>query len=436
MIPCQFLAVLPLAADMKPRKENSLIRKSWPKIRLVWIKGEKFFQVDARRKGTAGKRETFAGEAEAKTRAAEIEKDFGQQGAEGLNFSPDLRLMAQSAEKLLLPWKKTILDAAQFYAAHLAEAEKIAASATIEKLAGEWIKEKENGKNVKLREYTLIPLRRTADTLKKLWPKKTVLAVTTSDVRQYLDSLECGLRNKFNICSRFSQFFNWCIAREHLAKNPCDLIEITPENAEIKIFVPSKAEQLLRLCENQFPAYTLFYAISLFAGLRPEECKLLKWENVNLEAGEIFVCRHTSKIKEDRTVAIEPVLKAWLARYQPKNAKGFVTPQAAFKKITKAIHVALGFRGGGKNQEAETWPQDVTRHSYGSYWLAKYKDRAHLAENMGNSIQIIKKHYKRAVSAADAAAFWMIAPEPKTEAKTAATANASDPQAEAMQAAA
>jgi len=28
-------------------------------------------------------------------------------------------------------------------------------------------------------------------------------------------------------------------------------------------------------------------------------------------------------------------------------------------------------------------PRDVLRHSYGSYWLVKHKNRAQLAENMG-----------------------------------------------------
>ena len=50
------------------------------------------------------------------------------------------------------------------------------------------------------------------------------------------------------------------------------------------------------------------------------------------------------------------------------------------------------------------------RHSYGSYWLAKYKQRAVLAEHMGNSLQIIKKHYRQVVSKSATTEFWRITP--------------------------
>ena len=54
---------------------------------------------------------------------------------------------------------------------------------------------------------------------------------------------------------------------------------------------------------------------------------------------------------------------------------------------------------------------DITRHSYASYWLGQTKDRAHLAENMGTSLKMIKQHYKEAVTDDDAAAYWRIFPE-------------------------
>ena len=63
-----------------------------------------------------------------------------------------------------------------------------------------------------------------------------------------------------------------------------------------------------------------------------------------------------------------------------------------------------------QNLDASTWPQDVLRHSYGSYWLGKYKQRAVLAEHMGNSLQIIKKHYRQVVSKSAVAEYWRITP--------------------------
>ena len=56
---------------------KALIRKTWPKIRVVEIKGQVFYRVDARRTGTSGRQESFKSKKEAEERAAEIATQFG-----------------------------------------------------------------------------------------------------------------------------------------------------------------------------------------------------------------------------------------------------------------------------------------------------------------------------------------------------------------------
>ena len=87
-----------------------------------------------------------------------------------------------------------------------------------------------------------------------------------------------------------------------------------------------------------------------------------------------------------------------------------MTEQTNFKKRSLALHVELGYRGRGENLTAREWPQDVLRHSFGSYWLAKNHNRARLAEYMGNSVQIIRKHYRKVVSKSACAEYWKIVP--------------------------
>jgi hypothetical protein len=50
--------------------KKELIGKTWPKIRTVGVKGDWFYQVDGRRKGTSGRRETFAVRSEAEKQRA------------------------------------------------------------------------------------------------------------------------------------------------------------------------------------------------------------------------------------------------------------------------------------------------------------------------------------------------------------------------------
>ncbi len=56
------------------------------------------------------------------------------------------------------------------------------------------------------------------------------------------------------------------------------------------------------------------------------------------------------------------------------------------------------------------WPHGVLRHAFGSSWLALHKNRPLLAEIMGNSVNIITRHYKRTLSVAQAGALFAITP--------------------------
>jgi hypothetical protein len=58
----------------------------------------------------------------------------------------------------------------------------------------------------------------------------------------------------------------------------------------------------------------------------------------------------------------------------------------------------------------DDWPANVMRHSFGSYWLAEFKDKNALALQMGNSPTVIEKHYERAVRPKEAARYWQIKP--------------------------
>jgi integrase len=389
---------------------KKLIRKTWPKIRHVVIKGEPFFRVDARKTGTDGKQETFKLRAEAEARALEIERQFAASGTEGLTFPAELRGMALTAQKLLEPFGKSIVQAAEFYRTHLEETQKRRDSALVSTLATAWHAEKESGKHRKLRSDTIRGIRQTSELLAKAFGQRRILEVTTSDLRQCIDALDAGLRRKFNLRSMISQFFNWCIALGHLEKNPATPIKIHMTIKEVTIFKPGEALRLLKECEAEFKDLILYHVISLFAGLRPNECKLLKWEEIHLEENTITVLAETSKTKETRNVPIEPTLRAWIDAYKPAILNGSIIPHRNFTKRAQALHAALGFKGQGQNPTAPEWPQDIMRHSYGSYWLAKFKQRAVLAEHMGNTVEMIKKHYKRVVSKADCAEYWRIVP--------------------------
>ncbi|NDE18318.1 hypothetical protein EBZ80_25725, partial [bacterium] len=64
----------------------------------------------------------------------------------------------------------------------------------------------------------------------------------------------------------------------------------------------------------------------------------------------------------------------------------------------------IGIRAGVK------WRHNACRDSFGSYRMAELRNTHNVAEEMGNSPAVVKKHYFQAVTKAEAGKFWAIRP--------------------------
>ena len=407
---------MPTFTDGSVTASKKIIRKSWPRIRAIIVKGQNFYQVDARRKGTNGKRETFSSRSEAEERANDICADFNAGGIEGLALPAELRVAAINAEKMLKPFKKTLIEAAVFYKAHLEAEVAKANSRLVNMLVEDWVTEKNKTSSRPLRTKTLADIRETANILKKNFGQHRILEVTTKNVESFINDMETGQRRKYNIRNRLGQFFNWCVKRGHSTTNPAANIEIHVSSSDVVILDVLECARLMEVCEAEFHDLTLYTAICLFAGLRPTECALLTWDSIHLEERQINVLRGTSKVKETRNVPIENNLLEWLSRHEGER-HGLVTRKANLETRLKKLRARMGYRiklpkqTNFENPDGKKWVADVLRHSYASYWLAKYKDRPHLAENMGTSVKMIKEHYKSVVSNTAFESFWSIEPK-------------------------
>lgn len=401
---------------------KTLLRKKFPKIRAIPRKGGILYQVDARRRGTNGKQEHYGTLTEAERRATEIEAEFNANGSEGLALSQDLRAMALRGEAMLAPFGKTVAQACEHYRDFLAAEQKRKESALVGLLATSWYESKRDNKRKPVKPKTLNAIRQASEHLKTAWSARRILSITRADVETYLDTLK-GIRWQKNIRDLFSQFFNWCIEHEHAEKNPCAAIKVeVPSLEEVHIFNSKQAAKVMELCETEHTDLLVYCAVSLFAGLRPGEAEQLRWENIHLEERQIVVLGSTSKPGETHTVHIEDNLYHWLTTYK---GKGLICPQGkTMARRKQALHAALGYKAAGANPKAEEIPQDIMRHSYASHYLGKYGNRAQLAENMANSVQVIRKHYKKIVSKSETVAYWAILP--------AAIAESAEAEAEEM----
>jgi hypothetical protein len=89
----------------------------------------------------------------------------------------------------------------------------------------------------------------------------------------------------------------------------------------------------------------------------------------------------------------------WLAPYRGSTGRVFQGgEEAAYRTI--AFAKKLGVQ----------WPNNALRHSYASYRLEQIQDVARVAIEIGNSPQMIVKHYRELVDERDAAAWFSIVP--------------------------
>lgn len=164
----------------------------------------------------------------------------------------------------------------------------------------------------------------------------------------------------------------------------------------VDIFTPQEARELMDAAPADCKAA---FALLLFAGVRPLELTRLTWENIR--EGYIHITPAIAKTEQVRNIEIEPCLQAWLNSCVCGAPHESIIP-TNWKRKSQDVRRAVGL--GSR--------QDVARHSYATYHLAKYKDRAALEENMGHTCgsAMLMRHYRAATTPAEAEAYWAILP--------------------------
>ena len=192
-----------------------------------------------------------------------------------------------------------------------------------------------------------------------------------------------------------------CARREWIRENP--LLGIQKPRCgrkeEVRIFTAKEAESLLRAAEKSAPKLVPYFAIGLFAGLRPEkELPQLEERDIDLDGKEIYVRRGNAKTGQERSVPISPNLLTWL-KVHPVHGRVWFGREA-FRKTRVESKVA--------------WTPDAMRHSRASYRLAQTRDPIRTADEMGHDVATLKRHYaNRRIPKAECSEFWSIIPSAK-----------------------
>lgn len=390
---------------MPKKSKFPIIRNDWPRI-IDYRKNEiSRLMLDAR---PYGKREYFDTVGEAKARADQLATERENRGIEALNFPTESRVMAVECIEQLRPFGKTLRDATAHYVNWLkAEAAKKRSLSVRECIDQFLISRKADVERGDLSKNSFYEVQERANLLSKAIGDLHIADVTEDRMKTYLDSIPFSARTRENIRLRASNFFNYCKSKGWILSNPCEAVKIRVPRSDTRILSVAEAKHLLTKAEeSKFKDHAVPYAaLCMFAGLRPGEAEQLDWQHVHFKTKVIEVLGHTSKGRESRFVQMEKNVITWLKPYA--QARGRVVG-SNFRKEWETVKRTAGYDPANKNSR---WVQDIMRHSYASYWLAIHQNRAQLAELMGNSVDVIRAHYRRPILRNDASKFWSLRPE-------------------------
>ena len=185
---------------------------------------------------------------------------------------------------------------------------------------------------------------------------KDVLLVAVGDIPVDLvtaDSVEEALKGKSahmrNLILRsLSPFLEYCVSHGVSRANVTKSVRRAKVPAKMPtVLAVPEVKRLLKTAAQTRPKTVAYFALGLFAGLRPDEAIRIRPDHIR--NGYVVLDGTITKTSDARTVAIRPNLQTWLDAF-PVPSKGFSERQI------KAVRSAFG-----------AWSQDVCRHCFASY---------------------------------------------------------------------
>lgn len=244
-----------------------------------------------------------------------------------------------------------------------------------------------------------------------------VHALKPNHVGSWLDEKRdggAGPRRRLNLFKIVRGFLLWCGRAQLLASEELpnyDEKKPVVRMTAVEIYSPDEWGRLLQYTRTNNKDVMLWLAFCGFAGCRSEEImpsrrcekRELRWENIRWNEGVIVVPAEVSKTNHRRIMPILPALRAWV--YDLRKDRGPIVTGESWNVVRKLI------RDAAKVGETLTFIKNGARHSYGSYRTADVKSAGQVALEMGNSENVVKRHYLYHVTPEDAQKWWAIMPE-------------------------
>ena len=217
--------------------------------------------------------------------------------------------------------------------------------------------------------------------------------ISISKVQEYLERLGISPRTARNDRLVLSNFCAFCVDHSYLPENPVSKVKPPKvEEGDIRILSLEQSQRLIEAARELNGGSTLkYFAIALYAGIRPNEIERLDKKAIDLEHKIIRVTH--AKARGRRIVDIQPALFSIL---EETGALPIIAPN--HRRIFDQVRQ--------KSELLDSWQEDILRHSFISYTMALTNDENYTARQAGNSPDVIYRHYFAIARKPDAEIFF------------------------------
>ncbi len=396
---------------MKKNKSN-LIRATFPKVRRYTKDGKDYYHILARSKKLGiNEHATRA----SKKEALEYAEEIANRVALGESMTKDeQRLFIHYREQ----FKKFNTEIERVLAEKLARLQtnedegeqKIVLTSVA---VSEYENEKVSKKFADYRNATIREIKGTAKAIREQWGNLPLFRIKESAIERFIETRKSKNGGpptkvtKRNWKVRISAFFNWCISKNYCEANPTARLRYKARPSDPQIIPTEDVKLLLKIAQEnpRYKGLINYLAIGFFAGVRPDELRRLQWKDIRIQGEQptIFVPAAIAKVGASRSVAIYDTLHRFLKKYEKEPIRG-----KNFNKLFEELRMKAGY--SMKGQPGKKWVPDGMRHTFASMHVAKYRNEEELATLMGNSVGVIRDHYKKTLDPLVADEFWKITP--------------------------
>jgi integrase len=313
-------------------------------------------------------------------------------------LTDEQRRDAASAVKLLPPsW--TLTQAAKFAAEHVS---RIKITLTIDEAVKRFLESRENRSDMHYKDLN----RRLNKWLAAVDPANDLGTVEKGEIEGYLAGYTG--RNQVNHLRALSNFFRFSAKIGAIGTVPTTGIEVSFRRSRVAYLESKVFADLLAKAYDQNEADILAWLVlGGFLGLRPFEAYHANWSGVKWETSEFRVEAEWSKTRRSRVLPIPPNAMEWFRNaYDLRKRDERILPNH-----NTFTHRFVAWRETNHDMAFWRGKQDILRHSYGTHRMATLRNAHQVAEEMGNSVAMVRRHYDAVLEPSRATAWWQIRPQ-------------------------